>query len=739
MATFNLAGSAEGDRNATWSIFLDGMRHLSGADLLLLTASPGPSGMITVGQSGAAGDEDIKALTTVIEAAWSHATAVVIPDTIRDMGNTACVVVDGTGAERIVEELAEPLEAPFRTMAAIPLWQGRNVVGVLAIGWTQPTADLTGILQPFSCVARLAAMALGSPETNNEASDELLSLTSLTEVGRRLNQRLEMPAVLQVVLDTAVSLADVPSAGIYLKVRGGAWRLEMARGLKEAQQREIETALLALDARADVRMRVEIPPYLLLPLSVKEEVVGCLAVGREEPFAAFERSLLYMLSQQATTAILHHQAAFYDDLTGFPNQVYVNRLIERHMVEHPGQGLTLLRLDLDGFKRVNDVAGVDAADAFLVELAGRLRQVIPQVALLGRTTSDEFDVVLPGLREMSQLEPVALALLDEVRQPAQVLGHEVAMTASVGIARYPEDAATTELLRQRADLALYAAKRRGQDMHAFYERGMSERLGARMAMEARLRQAIFNRRLHLHYQPQIDESTGRMVAVEALARWSDGQHGNISPGVFIPLAEETGLIVPLGEWLTVEAARQANNWAQAGVTALRVSINVSAIELQRPGFTEHIEELVRGEGCAPRLLELEITESATMHNPKQILDVLHRLRAAGFRIAIDDFGTGWSSLSYLVEYPVDILKVDQSFVRRVVDEPKARAVVATIVRLTEALGVEVIAEGVETLEQALVMRDLGCSFWQGYLLSRPVPPEQIDWNQRWSIPGISQG
>ena len=712
-----------------WNAFLTGMRELAGADRLLLTAGD-PKGDRILGQSDPVSAEGIAELKAIGQVAWRRRATAIVADTRQHTG-------DESGSASVTGDLSRHTggdgQVPFRSLAAIPLTYGQCVMGILAVGWIEPARDLANILQPFTAVASLAAMALNASYDSLQPSAELACLTGLTEIGRRLNQRIDLGAVLQVVLDTAMTLSEAPAAAIWLRDREGTWHLQVSRGLDKPERAQLLSIVNSLPANAESGLSRPDSPHRFYLLVVVDEVLGCLLVSRRNPFTPFERNLLRTLSQQATTAILHHQTAYYDALTGLPNEAYLTRWTTQHIRQTPWIPLGLLRVDLNDFDRLGEGVGSGVANAVLVELAKRLGQIVPSPGFVAHAAGEEFHLVLPGTGEMKHLEEMALRVLDNIRQPIAVRQHEVMLTASLGIARYPADAETSEQLQQRADLALYVARRRGHDVHVFYEPTMSKRTSTLIALETQLRRAIAGGRLHLNYQPQVDDRSGRMVGVEALARWTDEKGEAIAPGVFIPLAEATGQIVAFGDWVIRQAADQVLAWQRQGFSAARVSVNVSAVQLQRPDFTARIETILAGTGCLPSAMELEITESAVLHHPDQALSTLRDLRELGFRIAIDDFGTGWSSLNYLLDYPVDTLKIDQSFMRRVTEEPKAQAVVQTIVKLAEALGVEVVAEGVETRQQAIFLKTMGCRLWQGFWLARPLPADQVDWNRQWVL------
>ncbi|WP_119153323.1 EAL domain-containing protein [Caldimonas tepidiphila] len=419
--------------------------------------------------------------------------------------------------------------------------------------------------------------------------------------------------------------------------------------------------------------------------------------------------------------------AQHDALTGLPNRVLLYDRVRQTCLIHARDGgsFAVVFLDLDNFKHVNDSLGHAAGDELLRLVAQRLKGVLRSSDTVSRMGGDEFVIVLSMLASKDDIARVAQAVLAEIARPCMIGRTEVTVGASLGIAVFPEDGADAETLLKHADTAMYRAKRDGRNRHHFFSRTMDEAAAKRLSLEGDMRRGIGAREFHLHYQPLVDCASGRIVGVEALVRWRRDMQGEQPPGVFIPVAEESGLIVPLGRWILEEACRQQRRWLDEGFELDKVSVNISPIQFAAPGFAGSVAEALRQAGLDGRQLELEITESTLMQEPQATLPLLAELRALGVRVAIDDFGTGYSSLAYLRRFPVDTLKVDQSFVREIAAAPEDRKIVDAIIALARSLNLHVIAEGVEQQAQADVLMELGCHAMQGYLFARPAGSEHI--------------
>jgi diguanylate cyclase (GGDEF)-like protein len=412
--------------------------------------------------------------------------------------------------------------------------------------------------------------------------------------------------------------------------------------------------------------------------------------------------------------------AHHDTLTGLPNRALLRERLEQALGDS-GRPCAVMTLDLDDFKTVNDALGYQLGDKVLRATAERLAQCLPQGAFLARLGADEFAVVLAGTIASEAAETVAKALLCEVARSHTIEGQPVTPGASIAIAIAPQHGTNVDDLLRHADLALSTAKAAGGGRVALFSPTMESAVQRRRAMQADLRTAIADDALTLVYQPVADLESGRVTGFEALLRWDRPAHGRVSPAEFIPLAEETGLIVPIGAWVLRRACMEAARWPRR----LRVAVNVSAAQFRAPGLYEAVTSALAASGLAPSRLELEITESAMMQNWQETAGVLQRLKQIGVRVAMDDFGTGYSSLGSLRKFPFDKIKIDQSFVRELSATTESVAIVRAIVALCGALGMSTTAEGVETREQLAILAEEGCTEVQGYLLSTPRPPSDI--------------
>jgi len=422
-----------------------------------------------------------------------------------------------------------------------------------------------------------------------------------------------------------------------------------------------------------------------------------------------------------------HHLAFHDALTGLPNRtLMLERLqhaIKRSQREYTRLAVTFI--DLDRFKGVNDALGHDVGDLLLQEVARRIKHRLRAMDTVARLGGDEFVVLMEDLREVGDCACLAQELIAEVARPMQLLGHRVEIGASMGMAFFPEDGSDPLELMKCADMAMYAAKSAGRNTYRFFQPQMLERTSQRLTLEMELRHAIAHDELELHYQPQVDMASGRPTGVEALVRWRHPVRGLLPPDDFIPLAEESGLIVELGAWVLATACRQAGAWRTAG-RPLKVAVNVSARELESGDLVERISQLIAEHDVAPSDLEIELTESSVMANPEKVSGIFARLRQLGVSVAVDDFGTGYSSLAYLRRLPIDILKIDRSFVMDAERNEEDAQIVKTILALGQALKLQVVAEGIETRGQAELLQSLGCHSAQGYLFSRAQPLSAIE-------------
>ena len=426
---------------------------------------------------------------------------------------------------------------------------------------------------------------------------------------------------------------------------------------------------------------------------------------------------------QATRAAQDMQRlASYDTLTGLPNRnlfvAELDRAIGR--ARRSGAGFGLCFIDLDRFKAINDTLGHATGDELLQTMAARLRGLLRESDLVARLGGDEFVVLLDGPADAAALAAVARKLLATVAEPMQLGGRSVWVTGSCGLAMFPADGDDAQALLKHADAAMYQAKALGKNTFHFYTAALAAHSALLFALETDLRHAIERNELVLHYQPKYDIATGHMRGVEALVRWQHPQRGLVPPAEFIPIAEDSGLIVPLGRWVLNTACRQLSQWRAAGLTVPRCAINLSARQFTSDSLIEDVLDALAGAGIAPDLLEVEITESVLMANPDRAHATLQRLHAHGVHIAIDDFGTGYSSLAYLKRFKAQTLKIDRSFVSGLPQDREDVAITKAVIALSHSLGLQVVAEGVETQAQLDFLRDLGCDEVQGYFTGRPM-------------------
>ncbi len=415
-----------------------------------------------------------------------------------------------------------------------------------------------------------------------------------------------------------------------------------------------------------------------------------------------------------------------DPLTGLPNRLLfddrLTQTVER--ARRNPQEFAVMLLDLDRFKLVNESLGMAKGDQLLREVARRLVTVLRRSDTVARLGGDEFLVLLPGCRGAENAAKVAQKVLDVMRQPFAIDGQELTATASAGIALFPHDGGDAETLMRNADTALYRTKEQGRNSYQFYTTDMNARAFERLVLETQLRRALERGELMLHYQPLVSARTGEITGVEALVRWFHPELGRVPPGEFIPIAEETGLILPIGQWVMTEACRQVREWQRAGFPELRIAVNLSSRQFKQRNLVDIIRRVLQATQMPSNLLELELTESAIMEDVDESVSRLQAIHDLGVQFAVDDFGTGYSSLAYLKRFPIRWLKIDRSFVKDVTTDANDAAIAQAIVALAERMRISVIAEGVETREQLAMIRQFGCDELQGFLFSGPLPPDE---------------
>jgi diguanylate cyclase (GGDEF)-like protein len=459
------------------------------------------------------------------------------------------------------------------------------------------------------------------------------------------------------------------------------------------------------------------PLAMLCVYSREEQVFGAEDVRFGE---AIGHILTTALQRQKAEQRLAHLAQF-DALTGLPNRTLLQDRLAQTIVQsrrkrwHAGA----LFVDLDRFKLINDTLGHHQGDALIRQVGERLLECVRPGDTVGRISGDEFAVVLADMARPDDAALVAQKVLDTLARPFDLGGNEAYISASIGIAAFPEDGEEAETLLKNADIAMYRAKESARNCYRFFTAEMNQRTVAKVQLNTDLRRAIERNEFTLHYQPKVDLADGGLRGLEALLRWNHPQRGMVSPGEFIPALEDSGLILPVGEWVIGEACAQLRRWRDAGRVIVPVAVNLSPKQFRRGDLDRIIRDLLARHGLDADLLELEITESCLMEDPEDAVRVMHSLRAAGLRISIDDFGTGYSSLSYLTRLPLSALKIDRSFVRDAGDSAEAASIVRAVIDMAQNMRFTVIAEGVETEQQVAFLREHGCDQAQGYFFGRP--------------------
>jgi diguanylate cyclase (GGDEF)-like protein len=488
--------------------------------------------------------------------------------------------------------------------------------------------------------------------------------------------------------------------------------------------------------------------FVVLPLSYQRQLSGIIALGERFDLMPSEEDRVQMrrLADQAAVALANarmldqvRELAYFDSLTGLPNRLsYKERLA--YALEQASRNQKLVAaffIDLDHFSRINDTLGHEVGDQLLRHVASRLRSccreredevgpafatLAPEVARLG---GDEFTVIMPGLSDPQDAAKLARRIISSFAHPIRVDTHEIFINASIGIAIYPFDGEDLDTLLMHADTAMYKAKEQGGNSYQTYSKSMTTTALQRLTLENDLRRALDRNEFEVHFQPIVDAYTGTVVGAEALLRWRHPELGLLLPSEFIPIAEENGLIVPMGEWILQAACMQNRAWQDAGFPRIRVGVNLSSRQLKRR-LTDTVSRALQLSGLEPRYLSLELTESVLVNHHKEGTEALHALRAMGLHLAVDDFGTGYSSFSYLKHFPLDTLKIDRSFIREIAIHPDDAAITTAIIAMGHALGLRVIAEGVETEAHLSLLQKQGCDEIQGYLVGRPVPADRFE-------------
>ena len=434
-----------------------------------------------------------------------------------------------------------------------------------------------------------------------------------------------------------------------------------------------------------------------------------------------------LAEQVQTTKVELHHLAHHDVLTGLPNRILMyDRLAQAiALARRSGRQLAVLFMDLDRFKHINDSLGHTVGDRLLQSVCQRLLACVRQSDTVSRQGGDEFVVLLPDIDHPEDAALSAQKMIAAIALPHRIDQHDLHIGASIGISIYPEDGLDAETLIKHADIAMFHAKDNGRNTYTFFEPEMTARAMARQSIEASLRLALERQEFVLHYQPKVNLLSGTIVGIEALVRWQHPQRGLLEPAQFVPIAEDSGLILPIGRWVLREACRQARAWQDAGLPPIAVAVNTSALEFRAGDFLEYLRATLEVSRLEPRYLELELTESVLMRDAASADSVLHALADLGVKLAVDDFGTGYSSLSYLRQFPINTLKIDQSFVNQITSNPDDSTIVSAVISMGKSLKLRVVAEGVETAEQAAFLLAQHCDEGQGHFFGRPVGAEAL--------------
>ncbi|HEB26813.1 MAG TPA: EAL domain-containing protein [Porticoccus sp.] len=496
--------------------------------------------------------------------------------------------------------------------------------------------------------------------------------------------------------------------------------------LMDAMMPEVD-GFMACERIRELPNGADTPVLMITALDNEESIVKAFAAGATDfipkpiHFAVLKQRVSRLI--QANKVEKHvKQLAYHDQLTGLPNRTNLMQqlrvMVNRAQLE--GKKIAILFLDLDRFKLINDTLGHDAGDLLLKAVSDRIRRCVRNQDFIARLGGDEFTVVLEGVTDQEIVSKIAAKICDALSQPFVFLQQEMFVTTSIGVSMFPDDGADIGTLIKHADSAMFRAKEQ-RNGYCFYVQGMEDEIARRMELDRELRSAIGANELVLYYQPQIDLATGEVIGAEALIRWNHPRHGLVMPDTFIPLAEESGLINQVSDWVLEDACRQLQAWSNSGNELFKVAVNMSTKDIQAEGFNDKLRKMLEQYDVNPNRLELEITESTLMENPEEIEGELNAMREMGLTLAIDDFGSGFSSLNYLKRLPVDVLKIDRMFIRDLEEDESDRAIVTGIIALATSMGLGTVAEGVETEYQYRLLQELGCDTCQGYYFSKPIP------------------
>ena len=627
------------------------------------------------------------------------------------------------------------MQRGYRSMAAVPLSMAGSVIGVCAFYSTRvDTFDekMLALMATLGSDISAALMRLEEKINQQKSEEKIRQLSLAVEQSANAIVITDIDFVIEYVNRTFIestgfSLEDSLNKTPMFLLDSGDKRLVTAE-LKPALDQGIEWTGELKIYRSD-------GSYFWSSQSVTPLLDDD---GKPIKFVATFEDITNLKDAQETI----EQLAFYDPLTELPNRrLLADRLSQaiEHADRNPEALVATLVFDLDNFKTVNDSLGHNLGDELLKKVAQIFSQQVRSEDTVSRQGGDEFTIVLAGMKSVGKIADIADAIIQRLKMPIELSGNQVVIGTSIGVAVYPLDAKDRDGLLHCADMAMYHAKEEGKNNFQFYTAEMNDKAHNRLIMEGKLRTAIEQSQFTLFYQPQVDLKSGQLIGVEALIRWIDPDKGMISPLEFIPLAEETGLIGPLGDWVIRTACREMADMQRQGIPEIKVAVNVSAYQFSHgEQLISCIEEALNSSDLRPECLSLELTESILIVDIKETTKLLERLRKLNITLAVDDFGTGYSSLSYLKQFPIDVLKIDQSFIRDILDDDSDKAIVNAIIALARQLDLEVLAEGVETPEHHAYLQQQVCDYAQGYLYCKPIPAEELLalWQQDKLIPRV---
>jgi diguanylate cyclase (GGDEF)-like protein/PAS domain S-box-containing protein len=650
---------------------------------------------------------------------------------------------------RELSEFGRPAGGKPAWSPSADVWNGEVVVTARAgrLQWFRtivPIFDAEGGIERYLCID---IDITERKEFERAIVESARRQTLIAELGRKALASNDLDELFEDAVQAAAQGLGTPCAALFetgtgrqLLLRAGAGRLAQAAGLQLGCAGEVldDTPALRPGLRpwmAPLAAIHGLRAGLDAGVVAGSRLSGVLGVytDAERRFEDDDAVFLGGIANILATALERHEArkrltylAQYDALTNLPNRRRLGACLEEAIGQAArlGRRAAVMFIDLDRFKNVNDMLGHGVGDQLLVQAAGRLEACARRGDVVARLGGDEFAVVLPQLEAHHDSEAdaaqAAARIIEALAQPFHLQGQQLFVSASIGIASYPQDGTSAEQLLKSADTAMYSAKSNGRNNYQFYSAALHENAAQRLQLESQLRQALERGEFLLHYQPKLDLASGGVSGFEALLRWNHPQRGLVPPLEFVSILEDTGLIIPVGEWVIEEVCRQLRSWEAAGLPAPPVAINLSARQLQQDGLAEAIARIAGGAGVDPALLEFELTESMLMTDPEAAVATLSRIKALGMRLSVDDFGTGYSSLAYLKRFPLDALKIDRTFVRDLPDDPDDAAITKAVIRLAHSLSLKVVAEGVENIEQLRELERYDCDEIQGYYISKPL-------------------